>query len=102
MTTRPKTRQEVWLALRYICIFAGCQTTDFRAYYQCFELDGEFAAEILNYMGQELLWIVDVWGKKRGLMVDVAAEREEEERAAQEKSDLEHIVQKIMRRKGWS
>lgn len=53
-------------------------------------------------MGQELLWIVDVWGKKRGLMVDVAAEREEEERAAQEKSDLEHIVQKIMRRKGWS
>lgn len=102
MTTRPKTRQGVWLALRCICTFAGCQKTDFRAYNQCFELDGEFAAEILNYMAEEALWIMKVWGMERGSVVDVAAEREEEARIAQEKSDLEHMVQKIMRRGGWS
>lgn len=98
----PKTRKGVWLALRYMCTFSGCQTTDFRAYSQCFELDGGFAAEILNYMVRELRWIVEVWGKERGWTVDVAREREDEAYDLQERSDLEHTVQKYMRRGGWS
>ena len=73
---RPKICDGVWLALRYMCTFAGCMSTDFRAYGQCFELDGEFAANILNYMALELLWIVEMWGWERGEEVDVAAERE--------------------------
>ena len=102
VATRPRPFQGVGLVLRYFCTFAGCTKTDFRAYSQCFEFDGEFAAEILNYMVEELLWIVDMWGKERGWAVDVGEEREEEERVAQEESDFQHMVDRIMRRDGWS
>ena len=102
VTMRSKTGQGVWLALRCICTFAGCQTTDFRAYSQCFELDGEFAAAILAYQAEEVLWIVEMWGKERGSSVDVAAEREEEYEIEKEKSDLERMVHKFRRRRGWT
>lgn len=99
---RPKKHQGVWLALRIICTFAGCTTTDLRAYSQCFEVDGAFAVEILAYMAEELRWIVERWGEERGSRVDVAVEKEEEERIAQEESDLQRMVDRIMRRVGWS
>ncbi len=102
VATRPRQVQGVGLVLRYFCTFAGCTKTDFRVYSRCFELDGEFAAEILNYMVEELLWIVEMWGRERGWAVDVAEEREEEERIAQEESDLQNMVDRIMRRDGWS
>ncbi len=102
VATRPRALQGVGLVLRYFCTFAGCTKTDFRAYSQCFELDGEFAAEILNYMVEELLWIVEMWGRERGWAVDIPEEKEEEERVAQEESDLQHMVDRIMRRDGWS
>lgn len=66
VATRPRALQGVGLVLRYFCTFAGCTKTDFRAYSQCFELDGEFAAEILNYMVEELLWIVEMWEGREG------------------------------------
>ena len=99
---RSKNPQGVWLALRYICTFAGCTKTDLRAYSPCFELDGTFAAEILKYMAEEWRWVVERWGEERGWKVDVVAEREDEERDAQEESDRQHMVDKIMRRQGWS
>lgn len=102
LTMRFKTRQGAWLALRYIPTFVGCITIDFRVYSRCFEIDGEFAAGIMHYMAQELLWIVEIWGEERGSTVDVAAEKEEEARIAQEESDLQHMVDRIMRRDGWS
>ncbi|KAF6221575.1 hypothetical protein HO133_002431 [Letharia lupina] len=102
LETRPKNHQGIWLALRIICTFAGCTTTDLRAYSQCFELDGAFAVEILAYMAEELRWIVERWGEERGSRVDVAVEKEEEERIAQEESDLQRMVDRIMRRVGWS
>ena len=102
VTTRPEKGQGVWLVLRYICTFSGCMAMDFRAYSQCFELDGGFAASIMDYMAQELLWIVEMWGWERGWPVDVAAEKDEEERIAQEESDRQHMLEKTLRRQGWS
>ena len=96
VTTGPRTLREVELVVKYFCTFAGCTGTDFRAYSQCFELDGELAAEILYYMVEELLWIVEMWGRERGRAVDVAEEKKEEERIAQEESDLQHMVERIM------
>ena len=79
---RPKGKEGIWLALRHLCTYTGCTTTDFRAYSRCFELDGSFAAEILDFMGAELKWVVERWGQERGPEVDVAQEREDEGRIA--------------------
>lgn len=98
---RPNPCPGELIALRYICTFAGCQTTDFRAYSQCFERDGEVAAEILNYMAEELLWIVEAWGIEMGEVVDFAAEKAEEARIAEEESTNQHMLDKIMQRGGW-
>lgn len=102
MERGPKKCQDFWLALRIMCTYAECPTTDLRAYSQCFELDGNFAAEILEYKARELLWVLERWGDERGSKVDFAAEKEEEERVAQEESDRQHMVDKIMRRAGWT
>lgn len=72
-------REGAWLACRYMCTFTGCTTTDFRAYSQCFELDGTFPAHIMEYMAEELLWVVDRWGVERGRSVDFSAEKQVEE-----------------------
>lgn len=88
----------VWLVCRYMCTFTGCTTTNFRRYSECFELDGAFAAEIMEYMAEELLWVVDCWGIELGSWVDYAAEKVEEE---QEES-RQRLVDKIIRRGGWT
>ena len=102
---RPKTCDEVWLALRSIFTSAGCQAVDFRSYSHCFELDGELAAEILNVMARELLWVVEVWGMDKGEVVDVVAEQEKEERMkeleeriAQNISHIRQYIQRLMPR----
>ncbi len=78
VTKRPKGNLGRWLALRHACTYTGCITTDFRAYSKCFEIDGSFAAEIIDYMATELKWVVERWGQERGRKVDVAKEKEEE------------------------
>ena len=78
MVTKPKRRTDVSLALRYLCTFEGCTTTQFYKYSECFELDGAFAAEILAYMAGELRWIREKWGEERGPRVNVAQEQENE------------------------
>ena len=99
--TRSKLSQGVWVVLKHICTFAECSTFDLRAFSSLFELDGEFAAEFLNYMATELLLTVKRWGEERGKEVDFTAEKEEEERLAQEADDLERTVQRMMFRWGW-
>lgn len=47
LVKKPERRSDLWLALRYLCTFEECTTTDFREFSMCFELDGLFAAEIL-------------------------------------------------------
>ena len=88
----------VWLACRYMCTWTGCTTTAFRTYSRCFELDGAFAANVMWYMAEELLWVVDRWGMERGWSVDFAAEKQEEEY----EEALQSMVDKIMRRGGWN
>ena len=78
LTKRPKAKEGIWLALRYFCTYTGCTTTDFLTYSPCFELDGSFAAEILDFMGAELRWVVERWGQERGPEVDVMQEKEDE------------------------
>lgn len=96
---RPNIRRDVWLALRYISSFAGCQKTDFRAYAPCFELDGQVAAEILDCLAEELRWVAERWGVERGAEVDWAKEKQEYEC---ETRFLERMMDKIKRRAGWS
>lgn len=95
---REGKRDGVWLACRYMCTFTGCTTTDFRTYSRCFVLDGVFAAEILSYMREELLWILDRWGIERGSSVDLATERYDEE----QEELLQSMADKNYRRQGWS
>ena len=101
---RPRKYLGIWLAMRHMCTFEGCTTVDFRAYSGYFELDGPFAAEVLNYMALGLRWIVEAWGAERGFVVDVSEEKEEEERIAEEeqigedKRSFQQIVDKMMRR----
>ena len=76
ITKRPKGG--VWLALRYACTYSGCTTIEFEAYSECFELDGKFTAELLNFMATELRWVVERWGLERGPKVDVDQEKEDE------------------------
>lgn len=76
ITKRPKGG--VWLALRYACTYSGCTTIKFEAYSQCFELDGQFTAELLSFMATELKWVVERWGLERGPKVDVDQEKEDE------------------------
>lgn len=95
---KPKERQGIWRVLKVMCTAAGCTAEDLRAFGQLYELNGEIAAEILEYMAAELLWIVERWGEERGEKVDVAAEREEEARIEEEEDAKKRFVQKIMRR----
>lgn len=88
----PKRRSDLWLALRYLCTFQGCTTTNFRHFNNCFELDGLFAAEILAYMAGELLWIREKWGEERGPKVNIAQEKETEEWNEQDQDDIERLV----------
>lgn len=92
LVKKPKRRSYVWLALRYMCTFQGCTTAKFREYIDCFELDGAFAAEILAYMAGELRWVREKWGEERGPSVDVAQEKEEEDRNAREEDDITRLV----------
>lgn len=91
ITKRPKGKEGIWLALRYACTFSGCTTTDFLKYSRCFELDGLFAAEILDFMGSELKWVVEKWGQERGPKVDVMQEREDERWNEEDYTNIERL-----------
>ncbi|CAD6590043.1 MAG: hypothetical protein ASARMPREDX12_004161 [Alectoria sarmentosa] len=73
ITKRSKGYQGIWLALS-----------------QCFELDGSFAAELLNFMAIELRWIIERWGQERGPKVDVMQEKEDRERIEEEYEDAQY------------
>lgn len=64
MVNKPKRRSNLWLVLRYLCTFEGCTTTSFYKYKECFEFDGDFAANILAYMAGELRWIRESGGRR--------------------------------------
>lgn len=90
ITKQSKGNEGIWLALRYACTYSGGTTTDFRAYSQCLELDGSFAAEILNFIAIELRWIIERWGQERGPKVDVMQENEDEERIEGDYEDAQY------------
>ena len=92
MVEQPKRRSYVWLALRYICTYQGCTTTPFEVYSKCFELDGVFAAEILEYLAGELRWVREKWGEERGPRVNVAQEKENEEWNDNDYDDIVRLV----------
>ena len=102
MATTTKLGEGMWVVLRHLCTSAECSATDIRGFSNLFEMDGEFAAEFLNHMASELLLTVQRWGEEREEAVDFAAEKEEQERLDEEAEALQNMVDKIMRRQGWS
>ena len=102
ISSRTKLSEGVWVVLRRICISADCLATDIRGFGNLFEVDGAFAAEFLNHMATELLLTIERWGEEREEKVDFKEEKEEEKRLEEEEDILRHMVEKIMRRGGWS
>lgn len=100
--TGTQQNEGIWVALRHICTSEEYIATSIRAFSKHFELDSAFAAKFLNYMATEWHETVERWGKARGTKVDIAEEKAEEERIAQEESLHKSSVQKMIRRDGWS
>ena len=99
---RTEKGQGVWSAMKTLCTSAGCTRKHLRGFSPFFESDGAFTADVLNYMAAELRWVIKRWGEDRGEEVDVTAEREEEERIAEEESLFQDMVDRIIRRDGWT
>ena len=102
IASRTKLGEGVWVLLKRLCTSAECSETDIRGFSNLFEMEGAFAAEFLNHMATELLLTIEQWGEEREEKVDFAAEKEEAERLKQEAKDLQNMVDKIMRRQGWT
>ena len=99
--TRNRLYQGVWFVLRRICTSAECSMTEVRSFSNLFEMDSSFAADFLNHMATELLWIIERWGERRGEVVDFIAERGEGKGITQQTRDIERQVERDMRRDGW-
>ena len=83
----PPGNEAIWQVLRVMCTSAACTEKDLHAYSKFFEVDGVFTADLLCYMAAELRWTLEMWGGDRGEEVDIAAEKEEDWRIEQLKSD---------------
>ena len=63
--------------LEYFRTFECCTTLDFMDYAECFEKDGEFAAEIIIYLASEIKWAKERWEAQVGGPVDVFRNQEQ-------------------------
>ena len=101
VTTRPREPPGRCLTLRYTCTERGCTSTDFQAYVKRFESDGSFAAEKIDNMVTEMEWVVERWGRERGRKVDVAQEKDDEERCINDYDEYYDLYQTV-RYNRWS
>ena len=63
--------------LEYFRTFQCCTTVDFMDYADCFEMDGDFAAEIMIYLAGEIRWAKERWEAQVGGPVDVFRNQEQ-------------------------
>ena len=74
---------------------------DFRAYSGYFEVDGVFAAEVLNWLALVLCSIVEAWRLEQGVVTEIFEVRGEEERVAEDERSVQQEVNKITRSQNW-
>ena len=63
--------------LEHLCTFKFCTTIDFMDYADCFEKDGEFAAEIMIHLASEIKWAKERWEAQVGWPVEVFRNQEQ-------------------------